>query len=178
MEKAIKRVFVTLLEAAGVCLVWLFVGPCPSTHTSVCAVCGIRAGINEIRFGFTSIRINQEFRFETNAVSAALLQDPTLAGHTYEWLFAYGGPPGVCAIGPGRHLTIPLRDTNAAAFVSHLFTAGDKTRLNTWRRRLLDPKQTEAARGAMFIAAEDRMAAETWVDVAERRFAELSAGTR
>lgn len=108
MEKVIKRVFLAALKAAGFCLLWLLIGPCPCSHTSICTECGIRAGINEVRFGLTPFRMGQEFDFETNAVSAALLQDQRLSGHKHDWLLAYGGPPGICAIGSGRHLTIPL----------------------------------------------------------------------
>lgn len=174
MEKVIKRVLLVALKAGGFCFLWLLVGPCPSSHTSFCTECGIRAGISEVRFGLTPLRVGQEFDFHTNAVSAALLQDQRLAGHEHVWLFAYGGPPGVSVIGSGRHLTIPLRDTNAAAFVSHLVATDDKASVDTWRRRLLDPEHTEAARSAMLLGREDRRPGESWIEAAERMFADFS----
>ena len=175
MEKVINRVFLAVLKAAGFCLLWLLIGPCPSSHTSVCSVCGMQAGISEVRLGATPIRLGQHFDFKTNAVSQAVLQDRSLANHAHDWLFASGGPLWVNGIGPGRHLIVPLRDTNAAKFVSQLINVGVKTNVEVWRRRLLDPKQTDTARSAIMVGREDRNEGESWADAAARAFADISS---
>jgi hypothetical protein len=143
-------------------------------YRSVCSVCGLEASVSEINLRLSETGSGpawEHWNYETNAVAAVLLEHPAIKVHAHNWRFAGGGGDrAMCAIGDGRHLTHAVHSPEVAAFLGELAKAGSTNPALHWRDRILNPKQSDQARGAILVSRIYRNGAATWPQAAEEEF--------
>jgi len=144
--------------------------------SQVCGECGKKRTYSQWGLGFFDSPLLTVAEAESDTLVSRFFSTAT-PNCAHRWLFASGGhhhvliPVKSCAIGSGRHLWKAIESPDVVSFLTDLKRQTNSAAIETWRKRLLDPKRSDLAVAAIPLTSSPNEDLADRLEKAEENFA-------